>query len=355
MGSRGWQDFSTPRRRQHCNGNSASKTLATCASKSQLLSRTSSYHPDMQRRSVDDESSTCNKVRERYLHRLGTSSMNPGHFNVDNNQIISSTPEKASYIEQQQSSNKQDKIISTSLPEKASSLEQQQNQKDSIDCDEDNIILLRQSIKYTTELKPDLNEFELSSAWSKLLSSNDTSRCQTPSPPKFGTRRLSRKDTASSTSLESASYSSMTSGLPSFDNLSSTSSMQRRRKVSFDTTVHATTIPSRHDYSDQARAAMWTNQAELYREAFRNDLEYEFDGRKAQSVSEEVDFIRCSLTPPSSSTIEEMLVHPVHFLPTSPWKKANTPQHSTLTSASVNCQTEEFEDDDYTEGVFEMD
>jgi len=338
MGSRGWQDFSTPRRRQHCNGNSASKSLATCASKSQLLSRTSSYHPDMQRRSVDDESSTCNKVRERYLHRLGTSSMNPGHFNVDNNEIIS-----------------------TSLPEKASSLEQQiTNQQDSIDC-EDNIILLRQSIKYTTALKPDLNvgtesKFELSSAWSKLLSS-DTSRCQTPSPPQFG-RCLSRKDTASWTSLESASYSTLTSGLASFDNLSSTSSLQRRRKVSFDTTVHAATIPSRHDYSDQARAAMWTNQAELYREAFRNDLEYEFDGRKAQSVSEEVDFIRCSLTPPSSSAAmekEEILVHPVHFLPTSPWKKTNTPQHSTLTSASVNCNTEEFEDDDYTEGVFEMD
>jgi len=53
------------------------------------------------------------------------------HFNVDNN-----------------------KTISTSLPEKASSTEQQQNRQDSIDCDEDNIILLRQSIKYTTELKP---------------------------------------------------------------------------------------------------------------------------------------------------------------------------------------------------------
>jgi len=63
MGSRGWQDFSTPRRWQHCSGNSASKTLATCASKSQL-SRTSSYHPDNmhRRRSVDDESSTCNKL-----------------------------------------------------------------------------------------------------------------------------------------------------------------------------------------------------------------------------------------------------------------------------------------------------
>ena len=128
MGSRGWQEFSTPRRQRHCKGNSASESLATCASKSQLLSRTSSYHPDMQRRrSVDDESSTCNKVRERYLHRLGISSMT-SHFNVDNN-----------------------KIISTSLPEKASSIEQQQNQQDSIDCDEDNIILLRQSIKYTTE------------------------------------------------------------------------------------------------------------------------------------------------------------------------------------------------------------
>jgi len=128
--------------------------------------------------------------------------------------------------------------------------------------------------------------------------------------------------------------------------------MQRRRKVSFDTTVHAATIPSRHDYSDQARAAMWTNQAELYREAFRNDLEYEFDGRSTDSAREEVDFIRCSLTSPSSSS--EILVHPVHFLPTSPWKKTITPQHSTLTSASVNCNTEE-DDGDYTEGVFEMD
>ena len=344
MGSRGWQEFSTPRRQQHCKGNSASKSLATCASKSQLLSRTSSYHPDMQRRrSVDDESSTCNRVRERYLHRLGISSVRQGCVDKDNNETIS-----------------------TSLPEKASSIEQQQNQQDSIDCDEDNIILLRQSIKYTTELKPvpcDMNtlsispqsKFELSSAWSKLLSS-DTSRCQTPSPPKFGTRRLSRKDTASSTSLESASYSTLTSGLASFDNLSSTSSLQRRRKVSFDTTVHAATIPSRHDYSDQARAAMWTNQAELYREAFRNDLEYEFDGRSAGSAREEDDFIRCSLTSPSSSSIEqeEILVHPVHFTPTSPWKKTNIPQHSTLTSASVNCHTEE-EDDDYTEGVFDMD
>ena len=122
--------------------------------------------------------------------------------------------------------------------------------------------------------------------------------------------------------------------------------------------MYATTIPSRHDYPDQVRAAIWTNQADILSQAYRNDLEYEYDGRNFQSAREEDEFIRCSLTPPSSAMEqEEILVHPVHFLPTSPWRKTNTPsQHSTLTSArSVHCHTEELDDDNYADGVFEMD
>jgi hypothetical protein len=167
-------------------------------------------------------------------------------------------------------------------------------------------------------------------------------------------QRLSRDD------LSSTGNSTKSSGaldrLPSRDDLSymsmSTSSIQqpRRRKVSFDNTVTAATIPSRQSYSSRIKARMWSNPEEQYTNAMRNDLEYTFDGKDWRTAKEENEFLRCSLSSGGSSTtsFEELLVHPVHLSPTPQRRVASL-------SAQINEDSNQ-RDQGYSSGdVFEMD
>ena len=83
-------------------------------------------------------------------------------------------------------------------------------------------------------------------------------------------------------------------------------SIQPRRKVSFDSTVKATTIPSRSSYSKRVRTKLWSSSEDIVNNAIRNEFEFAFDGNDWRKIREEKDFI--SVAPSSDEKL-----HPAHF------------------------------------------
>jgi hypothetical protein len=195
------------------------------------------------------------------------------------------------------------------------------------DCSRhDKIILLRRSVQYTTKLKSDpngdnssstaapsvlLSEFDLSSSWMSLLSTDTASMATSSSYdgafdlfslPSDSSIAFGRHD-----STKSLDKNNMAQGLiHSRDDLS-LSFIPKQRKVSFDSTVKATTIPSRSSYSTRIKSRIWSSSEEIYANGIRNEREFEYDGKNWRTAKEESEFLRCA------SADELHLVHPVHF------------------------------------------
>eukprot|EP00804_Cyclotella_cryptica_P022154 CCRYP_011625-RA/>CCRYP_011625-RA protein AED:0.17 eAED:-0.24 QI:0/-1/0/1/-1/1/1/0/418 len=83
-------------------------------------------------------------------------------------------------------------------------------------------------------------------------------------------------------------------------------SLQPRRKVSFDSTVKATTIPARSSYSKRVRTKLWSSSEDIVNNAIRNEYEFSYDGSDWRKIREEKDFI--SVAPSSDEKL-----HPAHF------------------------------------------
>ena len=268
------------------------------------------------------------KVRERYFNRLG---------------ICASPIEKlGSQKKQRASTASQTSTSSCSVPErnmghlaakaKRDTLRQSSSHGDmpastTEDCSHnDKIILLRRSVQYTTKLKSDPNgdnassiaaprlsisKFDLSSSWISLLSTDTATMALSSSYdgafdlfslPSDSSIAFGRRD--STKSLDKNNMSQEVH--PSRDDLS-LSSISNQRRVSFDSIVKATTIPSRCRYSARMKSRIWSSSEEIYANCFRNVKEYEYDGKNWRTAKEEGEFLRCA------SANELHLVHPVHF------------------------------------------
>ena len=69
-------------------------------------------------------------------------------------------------------------------------------------------------------------------------------------------------------------------------------SAKPRRKVSFNTAVKAATIPPHSSYSDRIRTRLWSSSEDIYANAIRNEIEYAYDGSDWRNVREEGNFVR---------------------------------------------------------------
>lgn len=237
---------------------------------------------------------------------------------------------------------------------------------------QENLVLLRRSLHYKTKLKEsdppqgsdDLTEpkskFELSSAWTSLLSKSNPSPA--PSEPLDGAYDLFSLPSDSSLTATSRCDSNDRS----FDNIISlatredlsVSSIPRQRKVSFDSTVKGVTIPSRFSYSNRTRINLWSSTEDIQQNLARNEKEYSYDGNDWRTAKEESDFLRCSSSS-SSSSIED-LVHPAHFSNRSSsqpyWNSGSASIPSSRNDDYTSNAKERVEEDaDYSEGIFEMD
>lgn len=148
-------------------------------------------------------------------------------------------------------------------------------------------------------------------------------------------------------------------------------SSKSRRKVSFHSTVKATTIPSRSSYSDRIRTRLWSSTEDIHSNAVRNELEYAYDGKDWRKVREESDFICFSneyLEPSGRVIPTEELVHPVHVTGWAPTlrnfhrdesssflKKENVEMSCTSQPSFNSDEGYQDEDDDvYCDGVFAL-
>ncbi|KAL3803454.1 hypothetical protein ACHAW5_007023 [Stephanodiscus triporus] len=323
---------------------------------------------------------SIDKVRERYLHRLGICAVPIEQRDSLHQRALSVSPtftpscsapeektghavDNAKHDSLRQSSSQGDIPTSTTACEEVCSRH-------------DKIILLRRSVQYTTKLKSDpdrenaisiapissISKFELSSAWTSLLS-NDTASTASPSSepldgafdlfslPSDASVAFSRCD--SPKSLDTTTIAPEL--LSSRDDLS-VSSIPKQRKVSFDSTVKAVTIPSRRSYSTRIKSRIWSSAEEIYVNCIRNEREFEHDGKNWRTAKEESDFLCCA------SANELLLVHPFHFSgctsSQSPWQNEQLDEsHCDSASSSRPNEEEEEEGDvhDEPDGMFKMD
>jgi hypothetical protein len=312
---------------------------------------------------------STDKVRERYYHRLGIHAIPSAQLDSQHQRAFTASPTFPS---------------SWSAPEKKmgfyvdkvkhDSLRQSSSQGDIPTSTaasrggygrHDEIILLRRSVQYTTKLKLDpngenangkaprssLSKFELSSAWTSLLSNDPASTLSSSSEHVDGAFDLfslpSEASIASSRcdSAKSVDTTIALEGLPSRDDLS-LSSIPKQRKVSFDSTVKTATIPSRHSYSNRIKSRIWSSTEEIYANGFRNVKEFEYDGKNWRTAKEECEFLRCA------SANELLLVHPVHF---SGRLSAVSNMDSAVSSGPKEQEEEEEEVHDELDGMFDMD
>mmetsp|Transcript_17512 Transcript_17512/g.37884 ORF Transcript_17512/g.37884 Transcript_17512/m.37884 type:complete len:415 (-) Transcript_17512:174-1418(-) len=326
------------------------------------------------------------QARRRYLHRLGIypdlnkppaahahiSSSSPTNGGSGLNFTSCSAPETASCMQKPSHSS-----LRQSLSHGSNLSSQQTGNRQG-----SNVILLRRSVQFTTQLKSDpkdveklsqpisskLHEeentdsqtprsppskFELSSSWTTLLSKDTASTASASSGPLDGAYDLFSLPSESSIAAsgwDSTRSLDNTIALvdrpPSRDTLS-VNSMPKQRKVSFDSTVKATTIPSRLSYSNRISTRLWSSTENIYANAVRSEKEYAFDGSNWRTAREESDFLCCS-------SGQDEPIHPAHF---SGWSSsqssAQSPSARNREERSDAEQAEQY--DDYSEGMFEMD
>lgn len=322
---------------------------------------------------------STDKVRERYLHRLGIFVTIKQLYTPHQRALTASptftpscsAPEKkiGYYVEKLKHESLRHSSSQGDIPASTSTCQEDFSRHDEI-------ILLRRSVKYTTELKSDpngdhsnsiaprssLSKFELSSAWTSLLSNDTASTLSSSSErldgafdlfslPSEASLAFSRCDSAKSLDTNTIALEV----LPSRDDLS-LSSIPKQRKVSFDSTVKAATIPSRRSYSDRIKSRIWSSTEEIYANGIRNEREFEYDGKNWRTVKEESDFLRCA------SANELLLVHPVHFSgrlsSLSRWQNdqvAVSNVDSAVSSRPNELEEADEEVHDEPDGIFDMD
>lgn len=267
-------------------------TLATDVSSDfgQLsLASSNSKSPIRQRRhSVDED-----VVRTKYLHRLGFELSSSASEHGDDACAGSNTSSHRKALSPCISGGHA--RLSSSLDDRLLIPTPRQRSKR-----QERLILLRRSERYTVNLKFDESsdevtkpKFELSSAWTNFLSSSfnasETSQSSNqepidgaydlfslPSESSFNNMRPISSD--STTDLACSADSQVTT--PSLlrressrtsrgelSNLSASASRRPPRKVSFDSTVIATTIPSRFSYSDRIRSRLWSSTDDIDRKS----------------------------------------------------------------------------------------
>lgn len=305
-------------------------TLATDVSSEfchqSLASSSSKQLTGRRRHSVDN----ADDVRTKYLHRLGFG-MAPnsservgaitGQSGTSKQRMASSLSNNYSETSVRLSCSLDDRLL---LPTPTPQRRHQER-----------LILLRRSEQYTVDLKFDETpieaakpKFELSSAWTNFLSSSfhasePSQSCKSepldgaydlfslPSDSSFNTKPTS--DMAfSSDSATTSSFLRRESSKTSRSELSN-SAVSRRppRKVSFDSTVIATTIPSRFSYSERIRSRLWSSTDDIYSNAIRNEHEFAYDHSDWRTATEEAEFVstkNCS----GYLSAQEGLVHPYH-------------------------------------------
>ena len=208
---------------------------------------------------------------------------------------------------------------------------------------QERLILLRRSERYTVNLKFDESsdevtkpKFELSSAWTNFLSSSfnvsEPSQSSNPEPldgaydlfslPSDSSLNIRPNPSDSTTDMACSADSQVTipsllrreSSKTSRGELSNLSASRRPpRKVSFDSTVIATTIPSRFSYSDRIRSRLWSSTNDIYENAIRNEHEFIYEQWRT-TANEEEEFSMSKSFPSSSGQLPtpEQLPLPVH-------------------------------------------
>ena len=299
-------------------------------------------------------------MRKRYLYRLGINNMNSGsvaHSDLDNittssRDNLEATPSSSQNMIHGLQSSPLSHYSESSKSSMALSLKSGQLREK---------VLLRKSVQYTTELKFDkadstyvtttsptptktpspttVPKYELPSTWTNLLAIGETDVKETqvteqldgafdlfslPSDSSITScKRATHTTVLSTDSLTEASSLNSNTITSSFSfhsmhreineinrltsmSLSDHSIMSSKRKVSFDSTVKATTIPTRHSYSQRVRHKLWSSSEDIVNNAMRNEFEFSFDGHDWRRVKEESDFI-------SVSPLSEEKIHPAHF------------------------------------------
>lgn len=272
-----------------------------CSSSRDSTSATSACHASaIHRRSI----------KERYLHRLGVCAFAIEH------QLEKSNSASAG-IERMTDFNVDNESLNHSLAKQDDNSQQL-----------DEVILLRRSEKYTTKLKTDPYEenpncrvpissprraslFELS--WASFVLNESASNTLLTTEPLDGAydlfllpsdRSLSFSRSKSLDTLDTNTTAPIRK-LSSNDEMSV--STHQVRRVSFDSIVQTTTIPSRYDYSKRIKSRIWSSTLEIYTNGVRNAREFEYDGKNWRTASEENDFLCCE------SAKQLHLVHPVHI------------------------------------------
>jgi len=338
------------------------------------------------------QSASNHEARRRYLHRLGIyaepskspeeqiiglGSIACQHLRASANGFSGpnftscSAPDKTGCMQKQRHGSLRQSSSQEAISRYRSSLSSQQTRSHQ----DGKIILLRRSAHYTTKLKSDPKDaekfspqpiemysqqaprsppskFELSPSWTTLLSKDTASTTSASLEPLDGACDLFSLPSDSSIAASGGGGSTRSLGshlaldrrLPSCDSLSATS-MPKQRKVSFDSTVKAATIPSRSSYSNRMRTRMWSSTENIYVNAVRSEKEYSFDGSDWRTAREESDFF-------CSSSGDDELVHPAHFCG---WHSSQV-MRSTGKKEESNGATEVAEQcHHYSEGMFEMD
>lgn len=314
-------------------------TLATDVSSfCQLSLASSSSHPPLRHRRHSADNG--DGVRAKYLHRLGFG-MSSKSEHADDTAAVgdSNTSSHRKGLAPCISGGNDDVRMSSSLDDKLMVPTPRQHSKR-----QERIILLRRSEQYTVDLKFDETslevtkpKFELSSAWTNFLSSSFNA--QEPShssntEPLDGAYDLFSLPSDSSLNIRSKSPDDTTDMAFSADSQATMPSLLRRessktsrselsthsasrrprRKVSFDSTVIATTIPSRFSYSDRIRSRLWSSTNDIYANAIRNEHEFSYDHNDWRTASEEGEFSPSSQSCSSSDQLSTQyhLVHPYH-------------------------------------------
>ncbi|KAL7496318.1 hypothetical protein ACHAWT_004852 [Skeletonema menzelii] len=356
-------------------------TLATDVSSDfgQLSLASSSSKPPIRHRrhSVDNGDG----VRTKYLHRLGFG--------------VSSKSEHADVVAAGPANTSSHKALtpciisdghrlSSSLDDRLLIPTPRQHSKR-----QERLILLRRSERYTVNLKFDESsdsdevtkpKFELSSAWTNFLSSSfnslETSQSSNPEPldgaydlfslPSDSSLNIRPNSSDSTTNMACSADSQATipsllrreSSRTSRGELSNLSASRRPpRKVSFDSTVIATTIPSRFSYSDRIRSRLWSSTNDIHANAIRN--EHEFIYEQWRTASEDAE-LSLSVSFPSSGQVSAPIHQSEH---SQPMPVARTPvvaRHYEETDIfdsrfHTSVQGEEHDvDDAFETGVFTM-
>ena len=360
-------------------------TLATDVSSDfgQLsLASSNSKSPIRQRRhSVDDD-----VVRTKYLHRLGFEMSSSTSEHGDDAGAGSNTSSHRKALSPCISGEHGHARLSSSLDDRLLIPTPRQRSKR-----QERLILLRRSERYTVNLKFDESsdevtkpKFELSSAWTNFLSSsfNASEPSQSsnqepldgaydlfslPSDSSFNMRPIS-SDSATDMACSADSQVTTPSLLRressrtsrgELSNLSASASRRPPRKVSFDSTVIATTIPSRFSYSDRIRSRLWSSTDDINANAIRNEHELIYE--QWMAANEEGKLSQPKSIPSSSGQLSA-LEQPHHSVSQSEHSQpmpvaAHHYEETDIFDSGIHTSVlgeERDEDDAFETGVFAM-